>query len=339
MRKSLTNHDLRQHDELATPARRFSLPAWALSTLLHAALLVIFGLSLRLAAPKGTTAETVRAVDVVLKHRSDEGDYYESKADEVAEAISREQGTNSRAPGMALDDPPPSDPTQALPKTSETLGPGALSQSLVSGAGQMTGGPAQPRTPTKGKARTKVFGIAGEGYKFVYVFDRSGSMGGSGRSPLESAKEELLGSLDDLDKTHQFQIIFYSERPIIFPLAGKRGRLVFGTEQNKQAAARFIRGIVADGPTRHEEALMAAIRMRPDVIFLLTDADEPSLTSVQLARIRRANSAATSINAIQFGLGPARGGINFLVQLAQQNGGRYAYIDISRFRPRDDRPR
>ena len=31
-----------------------------------------------------------------------------------------------------------------------------------------------------GKARTSLFGIVGEGYKFVYVFDRSGSMGGIG---------------------------------------------------------------------------------------------------------------------------------------------------------------
>ena len=32
-----------------------------------------------------------------------------------------------------------------------------------------------------GKGRTMLFGLVGEGYKFVYVIDRSGSMGGEGR--------------------------------------------------------------------------------------------------------------------------------------------------------------
>ena len=309
--------------------------------LLHVVLIVLLGLSLRL-APKGTASETIRTVDVVLKHRSDEGDYYESAddqpSDESAPETASDSGADNPVPSEAIDEAPPVDPTEVLPRLDDAVGLADLSPSLVAGAGQMTGGPAQPRTPTQGKARTQVFGVAGEGYKFVYVFDRSGSMGGSGRSPLQAAKQELLGSLEDLDETHQFQIIFYSEKPVIFPLAGKKGRLVFGNRQNKEAAARFVRSIVADGPTRHEEALMAAIRMRPDVIFLLTDADEPSLTRMQLERIRRANNGGCSINAIQFGLGPAHRNTNFLMRLAQQNGGQYAYIDISRFRykPRDE---
>jgi len=36
-----------------------------------------------------------------------------------------------------------------------------------------------------GKAHTSLFGVVGEGYKFVYVFDRSGSMGGRGEMRSE----------------------------------------------------------------------------------------------------------------------------------------------------------
>ena len=61
-----------------------------------------------------------------------------------------------------------------------------------------------------GKARTSLFGVVGEGYKFVYVFDRSGSMGGSGRDSLRAIKAELPESLKNLDTVHQFQIIFYN---------------------------------------------------------------------------------------------------------------------------------
>jgi hypothetical protein len=183
-----------------------------------------------------------------------------------------------------------------------------------------------------GKARTSLFGVVGEGYKFVYVLDRSGSMGGSGRNSLRAVKAELLKSLNHLDTVHQFQIIFYNERPVVFNPTGTPGRLAFATEQNKARAARFFDSIVADGGTAHEDALRLAIRLRPDVIFLLTDADDPKLSPAQLAKIRQF-AAGIIINAIEFGSGPKPPGASFLADLARQNGGGYAYVDISRRDP------
>ena len=46
--------------------------------------------------------------------------------------------------------------------------------------------------PYAGYARTKMFGLEAQGTKFVYVFDRSGSMGEIGGKPLRDAKAELL---------------------------------------------------------------------------------------------------------------------------------------------------
>jgi len=82
-----------------------------------------------------------------------------------------------------------------------------------------------------GKARTSLFGVVGEGYKFVYVFDRSGSMGGQGENSLQAVKKELLASLKNLDTVHQFQIVFYNQRPALFNPTGTPGRLAFATEQ------------------------------------------------------------------------------------------------------------
>lgn len=179
-----------------------------------------------------------------------------------------------------------------------------------------------------GKARTSLFGVGGEGYKFVYVFDRSASMGGSGRNSLRAVKAELLQSLKPLDTVHQFQIIFYNERPVLFNPTGTPGRLAFATEANKQRAIRFIDSIVADGGTSHEDALKLAIRLQPDVIFFLTDADDPKLSPAQLAKIRDM-AAGIIINAIEFGSGPKPAGASFLADLARQNGGGYAYVDVS----------
>jgi len=187
-----------------------------------------------------------------------------------------------------------------------------------------------------GKARTSLFGIVGEGYKFVYCFDRSGSMGGSGRNALRAVKAELLASLDRLDTVHQFQIIFYNERPVIFNPSGMPGRLAFANQQNKDRARRFVDSIVSDGGTEHEDALRLAIRMRPDVIFFLTDGDDPKLTRDQLNTIQRL-AAGIIIHAIEFGPGKKPEGKSFLEVLAGENGGQYAYVDLSRpSRPGDD---
>jgi hypothetical protein len=179
----------------------------------------------------------------------------------------------------------------------------------------------------RGAAQTQVFGTTGNGHKFVYVFDRSGSMDGHGGIPMLAAKRELIGSLRQLGPTHQFQIVFYNQQPRVFNLTGDEGRLAFGTDQNKVLAERFIGGMTADGATQHEEPLSVALRLVPDVIFLLTDGDEPALSARQMDRLARLNRGSV-INTIEFGYGPNDGDDNFLARLARSTGGQYAYVDV-----------
>lgn len=198
----------------------------------------------------------------------------------------------------------------------------AAADAAGSGAGGQRGG-SRP-----GGARTGVFGISSQGHKFVYVFDRSSSMAAHDGAPLAAAKEQLLSSLNDLGSVHQFQIIFYNERPQVFSPSGASGKLVFANEQSKRLAADFVRGVAADGGTQHEDALALALRMAPDVIFFLTDADEPRMTERQMERIQRLNRGAT-VHTIEFGYGPKSEPENFLAQIARQNGGEYVYINIA----------
>lgn len=309
------------------PARVFVLPAWLLSVLFHAGVLTVLGVTIQF-APSGAAEEPGREVGVVLKHVSEQHDYYEHPND--AESPADEAPAETSTADL-FDDAPPVDPTQVLPQAEDWLAPGGEAAEIPS-AQQATSGPSSPGALPDGRARTGVFGISSEGYKFLYVFDRSGSMGGLGRSPLNAAKSELMASLEDLGETHQFQIIFYNDHPSVFNLTGVSGRLVFGNEQNKTLAQKFIGSITADGATRHEEALKMALGMRPDVIFFLTDADEPSLSPTQLASIARANGGRTIIHAIEFGFGPFLGQENFLIRLARENGGEHRYVDTSTFR-------
>lgn len=207
------------------------------------------------------------------------------------------------------------------PKNGESVGPTSASQ--VEGLGFSI-------APKEGgEGRTSFFGVVGEGYKFVFVLDRSGSMGGTGRASLRAVKTELARSLANLDTVHQFQIVFYNERPVVFNPSGAAGRLAFATEANKHRALRFIDAIPAEGGTAHEDALRLAIQLHPDVIFFLTDADEPELTARQLSKIRE-RAAGIVVHAIEFGSGPQRNKNNFLEELASQNGGRHVYVDVAK---------
>ena len=187
-----------------------------------------------------------------------------------------------------------------------------------------------------GKVRTSMFGLSGEGYKFVYVFDRSGSMGGDGNASLKAVKAELLSSLKNLDTVHQFQIIFYNERPVLFNPSGTPGKLAFATERNKEAAERFLNSIEALGGTDHEAALRMAASMKPDVIFFLTDGDEPQLTTQQMAKIERW-LGGIRINIIEFGPGQPPEKESFLKMLARRVGGEYVYVDTAKFRASKDK--
>lgn len=216
---------------------------------------------------------------------------------------------SSNLPGAA---PANKDPLEALKPRSNSV----------------SAGPTDSVELPDGRARTSLFGLVGEGFKFVYVFDRSGSMGGSGRQALQLVKQELRASLQTLDTVHQFQLIFYNDRPVIFNPSGMPGRLAFATEENKRRALQFIDSITPDGGTEHEEALKLAIRLRPDVIFFLTDGDDPQLNPQQIERLSRM-AAGITIHTIEFGSGPRPAGGSFLAALAAENGGKYVYVDIT----------
>lgn len=207
------------------------------------------------------------------------------------------------------------------------LGPAALGRDEVPSALEMAAEPIERSTPSTANAYTSVFGVEAEGRRFAYVFDRSGSMGQPDGRPLQAAKDELLKSLSRLDTVHQFFLIFYNELPRVFNPAVAPGRLVFATDDNKDSARRFVEAVTADGGTKHYDALLVAIRLRPDVIFLLTDGEpKDDLSDEELAYIRRLNDGIAQIYVVQFSSRQYEA--NSLVRLAKENRGEHTYLDI-----------
>lgn len=320
----------RSQDHSRWGVRKAEIPSWLLSLMLHVAVLLALGSLVQLSPRRGASGERTADVGIALRavegttELDDQGPSAEQASTGSAAAASQ---SSSVAEALAATGAP--DPSGALPAPLPIIGPsaGTAGGAVELGPGSQQGTGAGDGLG--GKARVRLFGIEGEGRKFVFVFDRSESMNWHQQRPLRACKAELLAGLESLESVHQFQIIFYNQEPLVFNPAGQPGRLAFATEQNKRRARNFVQSITATGGTRHQQALLLAIALQPDVIFFLTDADEPQLSDAALSAIHQ-RAAGIVIHAVEFGFGPQRNANNFLVKLARQNGGRHAYVDISR---------
>ncbi len=324
----------RSHEgEESRSARPRHLSAWMGSLILHVVLLVLAGLFLQV-VPQGAEVEPGRTAGIVLARANHQKTEYFSEAADSSQPNS-ESASQSAAAAAAL--------AQAQPKLPQVVGllptlptggqtHSANTGNLTDATSLLSGGAGVGKV---GGQTTQVFGVKGQGSKFVYVFDRSASMEGYGGRPMQEAQRELISSLQSLQKTSRFQIVFYNERPTVFNQNPTTpAELMFGTDTNKEQAQSFVQSIRGRGGTRHLDALHAALRMGPDVVFFLTDADEPALTSAQLDEIDQWNRSAATIHTIEFGVGPEKPGANFLKEIAKRNLGQYVYRDVSSFKGR-----
>lgn len=318
--------DSPQVDRHAMHSGRAGIPAWCLSLLLHAAIMGGLILTIR-SVPKGLIGEPDRSVGVSLVRSSaGEREYLDESDFQDASSEASSSTSNNVAAALPSEADLGIDLSGVLPSANGVSFQGGgidLPNAADVGAAQSTN-----VGRIGGQAKTSVFGIQAEGSTFVYAFDRSTSMLGFNGRPLAAAKRELISSLNDLEETHQFQIIFYNDRPKIFQPAGTAPSLIWGDPSMKAQAKRFVEGINAFGATRHMDALRMALGMSPDVIFFLTDADEPTLTAEEMRTVERLNRG-TTIHAIEFGFGPQGRQKSFLAILAQRNMGQHVYINLA----------
>ena len=309
--------------EKMADSRRLIMPSWVASAVIHAALLIVVGLMWK-SVPRGVAEEPGRATGIVLRKHTPQGDFFED-AEEIFAAESSAAASNSPPKTELSDEAAPEVDLAGLIPKPPKVGAGGLGGDAPGVSEDPTKGHGRVRLPG-GKIRTNIYGLEGEGSKFVYVFDRSESMYGR---QLASAKAQLIGSLDQLERLHQFGIIFYNDKVSVF---NSEDRLSFGDEASKTRAKRFVKGITAAGATNHYPALIHAVNMSPDVIFLLTDGEQHNdPTPDELRRIRVANSG-TQIHVIQFVQGNVSKRGNALVRLAKENGGQHKYVNTWKFK-------
>jgi hypothetical protein len=111
----------------------------------------------------------------------------------------------------------------------------------------------------------------------VYVLDCSGSMGAAGK--LDSARAALVSTLLQQPATVRFQIVTYSGTAT--PLLAGNGEALAAGEANVRLAAAALAKLEPRGRSNHLEAVRAALAYHPDVILLLTDADDLNSSAIR----------------------------------------------------------
>jgi Ca-activated chloride channel family protein len=321
----------------------FVLPSWSLSLVLHLGALYGLGLVWQESAPKSATAGDDRVVMIYSQNGHDNpsakpvGDSSEPSEPATTNAA-QPPADPLQDPPTALDDLPV--PLELPEAGTRRIGPGPRLPTGLSGVDltlpdvsrpsvSSSGGPTVPGGGIGGDA-VPFFGARAVGKKFAYVLDASGSM----VDAIDVAKAELLASLQQLQPPQEFQIVFYTLHPDPIPVPG-RGGLLLATEANRAIARQFIRMRQPDSGTEHLAALRLALSWKPDVLFFLTDAEDPRLRQADLDKVRSWNRSQCQIHAIEFGRGADLGGDNFLKKIARQNHGSYSYRDITKFQRRN----
>jgi hypothetical protein len=331
--------------------RRRAIPAWLLSLACHVVVMLLGAWLVGVYEPARVLVETDRQAGIVLVEKTASTPRY--FADDAALATANPvpatagaanfRGSNA-SEAFPVAEAPPLVAGIALPKLpGAASGRAGLVASPQPGSGRgrpailpglddaairaADAGVPQQAAPTGPTAQLSLFGSApAVGRSFVFVIDHSQSMGGAGLGAIGAAAKELTAQLEQLSAEQRFQVVAYNQS--VAMIADRE--LLPADDKNKDKLVRFVGETAAYGQTEHLRGLLAALKLKPEVIFLLTDGGDPVLDGSQLRIVREQAAGRTSIYCLHFGRGPAPEGGNFLQRLAAENGGTYTYIDVNR---------
>jgi uncharacterized protein with von Willebrand factor type A (vWA) domain len=161
-----------------------------------------------------------------------------------------------------------------------------------------------------GGVGTSFYGLSARGQKFVFVTDCSSSMTGKAFTGL---LRELHATIEGLPERAEFAVIFFNDGPLV------RSALTLerATDGAKKGYLEWIDSVQPSGGTDPSEALAEALRLKPSVIFLLTDGQFESASTLNV--IKKFNRyRRVRIHAIA--LGP-HADVEILRQIATKNRG------------------
>ena len=184
--------------------------------------------------------------------------------------------------------------------------------------------------PNPAHANASFFGAGASGNCFCYVIDGSESMRGG---PWEAAKAELLRSLSTMKESHRFYIIFFNQKLSAISMPGEREpatTALYATAENLRHAQNWIESLRIERGAPPNDALLHAIEIEPDAIYLLADGatkiDVPGFlrTKNRTSDFISGEQVRVPIHAIAF-YSPDSGQ-KLMKQVAAENKGQYIYV-------------
>lgn len=183
--------------------------------------------------------------------------------------------------------------------------------------------PARPSRPGD-PASTEVFGVKGSGLRIVYLVDGSASMANQGGIALDAARDEVAESLGHLHRGVEFSVLFYADDRVNGP-AG-RALVPFSADAVRRAK-KGLEDLEPQGHARHLVAIDEALRLKPDLVFLITDAHpRDDLRADDIQKILRIRESAR-IMVAHLADSDAQRCPN-LAELAGKTGGRYEALSF-----------
>jgi hypothetical protein len=212
------------------------------------------------------------------------------------------------------EEPPPFDVKIRQPEPSNLEGDPLSPAFGTGGTTPSLPGPAA-LSPLAGRGGRPLLAVPAAARSVVYLLDRSTSMGLHGA--LAVGRREVLASLKSLRPGTFFQVIPYNRQAAPLVLGGRAGLVPLDPDRYKQAEQTLL-SLAPSGSTDHVRALQCGLRLLPDVLFLVTDADDMMLEDV--AHVTAGNKRRTILHAVELTSRRPRAD-SPLQRLAADNGG------------------
>jgi hypothetical protein len=162
------------------------------------------------------------------------------------------------------------------------------------------------------------FGTRARADTVVFVVDMSGSMNDGRR--FDRAVDELIRSLNSMVPQQKFFVYFFNA--VTFPMLGQHSaKLTAATPGNRTKVIKWIKTLQPDGDTAPEDALERALKLKPQVIYFLTDGEIPATTRDTVARYNREHKIV--VHTIAF---VTEEGAEQLRGIAKDNKGKYRFV-------------
>ncbi len=312
-------------EEKEETKRRFRPASWMVSTLAHVAIIVMLGvMTLANTPPKDQMAFTSSAAEsneqTMETFSIESAEPQETQPAPADTAYEISEIGSVAVTEVSMDLPP----APAAPSTSDLFS--SSSSSMTSSMMKSLKGDT--------KAKIQFCGVDGGGNHFVYLVDSSGSMGAG----FQSARTELLASIDQLKPDQRFYVVFFDEEPEYMRISDpdvKEPVSVKATAENKQRLRKWAMTVQMNKGKAPYEVLPFALSLRPDVIFLLSDGEFPTkIEDILRTQNHEENLFGESgpisiVHTIRYHGVEGETGQKAeatMVKIAKENGGQYRHV-------------